>query len=162
MTLRLYNMTDRVARLLEFDDDSLAIDSLLLDLEGDINHKTEGVCMAIRTLKAEEAAFAAEAKMMKAKATARANRAKGLTAYLLVNLQNAGLTSAGGSILNAKIQRSGPRCIVFDEEDIPEKWWRVIPERREVNKKSILAHVKETGEIPDGVDIVRGSSLRIR
>jgi len=160
--MHLYEMTDQMSRLLEFDDDSLGIDSMLLDLEGDINAKTEGTCMVIRTLEAEAKAFAEEAKRMQGKATARVNRIKGLKEYLMVNLQAAGLTSAGGSILKANIQRGNPRCVVVDEWAVPEAFIRIIPEKREVDKRGIMTNVRETGEVPDGVEIEQTYSLRVR
>ena len=160
--MHLYQMTDRVAQLLEFDNDSLAIDSMLLDLGGDINHKAEGVCMAIRTLEAEAKAFKEESGRMADKASARVNRIKGLKEYLMVNLQAAGLTSAGGSILKASIQKSPPSCVVLDQDVIPPAYLIEVPATVRVDRKGILVHFRETGEVPDGVEIEQTYSLRVR
>ena len=60
-------------------------------------------------------------------------------------------------LINGTIKRIAPRLSIeiTDESKIPEKYIRRT-EKISPDKKAILDHVKETGEIIDGADLVEG------
>lgn len=83
--------------------------------------------------------------------------------YVTVEMQNADLDRIEGVVLTLSLQKSPPSCIILDEKIVPKKFIKVIPEQRQVDRLNILKNFKETGEIPEGVNIVVDKKfLRIR
>lgn len=134
----------------------------LAQLEGSINDKAEGVAAVIRTLDLEADAIEAEAKRLAQRAGARRNRAASLKAYLMDQLDKAGMAKAGGVRFSVAVQASPPSVRVLDEAAVPMEYQVVIPASVRVDAKAILAHYKETGEPVPGAEVVQGRHLRIR
>jgi hypothetical protein len=59
------------------------------------------------------------------------------------------------------IRTNPPSVEVFDETQVPADFIRVIT-TRSIDKRAILEHVKATGELVDGVDVLRRQRLEIR
>ena len=55
--------------------------------------------------------------------------------------------------------RTPGKIVVHNEEALPAKFKKI---KQEVSKSAIQEHIKETGEIPVGVDFERGIRLSIR
>lgn len=171
MTLTLYELTDAYKMLLEAaqtdaDADGEAIESpfavALAELAGSISDKAEGVAAVIRTLDLEAAAIEAEAMRLAQRAGARRNRAAALKAYLLDQLDKAGMAKAGGVRFTVTAQASPPSVRVMDEAAVPMEYQTVIPASVRVDAKAVLAHWRESGDVPTGVEITQGRHLRIR
>ncbi|MEE9401276.1 MAG: siphovirus Gp157 family protein [Dehalococcoidia bacterium] len=161
MTTKLYDISYQIQQLLNVDSDAPAIDSMLEELEGAFELKCQGVARAVRMLTVDAEKFKAEAQRMSARHKALLDRAEHLKGYLMANLKTQGLTSVKG-LLTVAIQKSNPHCVVQDEDAIPEEFKTLVPASWKVARNAILRHMRETGEIVPGVDIVRGDSLRIR
>lgn len=181
MTMTLYELAESYKLLLEAaqtdtgsdggegDDGETTAESpfavALAQLEGGINDKAEGVAAVIRTLELEGDAIEAEAKRMAMRSMQRRRRAGALKAYLLEQLDKAGMTKAGGLRFSVTAQASPPSVRVLDEAAVPVEYQIVIPASVRVDAKAILARWRETGgqgaPVP-GTEVVQSRHLRIR
>lgn len=57
------------------------------------------------------------------------------------------------------LARTPGKIVVTNEEVLPAKFKKIV---QEVSKQAIKDHIKETNEIPDGVDVERGTRVTIR
>ena len=82
----------------------------------------------------------------------------GLKNYIKSCMEGAGKTHAGTGHLRVRIQRSPLSVEVLDMDDLAEEFIKVIKEPR---KQLLVKHIKETGEIPDGVEPIHSTHLRV-
>ena len=74
--------------------------------------------------------------------------------YLLVEMLTANVLKVKKDVISVSVQNNPPSAELVDLELVPEQYVRVIPEKREPDKRAIIEHFKETGEIVSGVDII--------
>lgn len=128
--------------------------------EAQIGEKAEAYAKVIRNMTAEADAFKAEADRLYAKAktcTNAVNRIKEALKNAMLVLEKPECKTSIGTF---RITQNPPSCKVVDIMKIPKEF--IVEQEPKVAAKEILAHYKETGEIPDGVDIVREESIRFR
>lgn len=173
--LTLYELTDAYRMLLEAaqteadtpgnDEGDASTESpfsaALVQLEGSINDKAENVAAVIRTLDLEADAIEAEAKRLQLRATARRNRAAGLKAYLLDQLDKAGMAKAGGQRFTVTAQASPPSVKVADLALVPAAY--LLPQPPKVDARGVLSYWKEhSDEAIPGVAVEQSRHVRIR
>lgn len=162
----LYELTDDYAGLLaalefaESEDEETEIYAKLDALEGDITAKAATYARIIQDKDAEARAFAAEKTRLMECQRAAENVSKRLKAMLMDNMQRLGLREIRTDIGKWRIQMNPPSCEVLNPDAVPEDYR--IPQPDKIDAAAILKNFRETGEIPDGVDIQRGESLRFR
>jgi hypothetical protein len=107
-------------------------------------------------LKAEEDRLAARRKVI-------SNRVDHLKKYLLGCMKELGIKTVNYETVRVMIQDNPYSVGEVSLPDLPAEFVRIIPELKEPDKKKILEHFKETGEIPDGVsEISRSQRLIIK
>jgi len=74
--------------------------------------------------------------------------------YLLVEMQATRVLKVKQDVISVSVQDNPPSVEVVDLEQIPEQYIRIIPETKEADKKAIIEHFKDTGEIVSGVNII--------
>lgn len=129
-------------------------------VESNIGEKSENYAKMIRNLTADRDAFKAESARLadKAKVCDNAiNRLKEALKEAMLVLEKPECKTSIGTF---RITQNPPSCKVVDIMKIPKEF--IVEQEPKVAAKEILAHYKETGEIPDGVDIVREESIRFR
>ena len=77
---------------------------------------------------------------------------------MLFALGLAGANELRTTIGKWRVQQNPPKVEILDESEIPEEFF--VPQPPKLMNSLIMAHWKETGEIPDGCDIVRAESVR--
>ena len=132
----------------------------LAGIESEWNAKAVAVALMIRNYEAAADAKAAEAARMSERAKAEQKRADGLRAYLLAQMQATGTKRIEAPGF-AMIRRSNPGAvIVADASALPAVYWRVIPEKREPDKKGIGDALKR-GEAVPGAELVPSERLQV-
>lgn len=126
--------------------DHEALESLKLSFDD----KVEGCLAIIKNLKAEEAALDTEIKRLQARKKAVENNRKSLSDYTQFQLEVAGMKGVAVGVHKARIAKSPDGLIVMDEADIPESFKHI---ETKIDKRGILKHFKETGEILPGTEI---------
>jgi hypothetical protein len=137
------------------------IDQATAQLEG----KVEKVALKVRELLATAGAIALEAKRLSQRAKACENGAEALKAYLKAQLERAGQTKVEGKLATVAIQKNGQPSITVTKpiEDLPKAWRYQPPAPAPIlNRDAVLTALKLGEEIPEGIEVVTGTHLRIR
>lgn len=64
------------------------------------------------------------------------------------------ITKVKRDTITISILDNPPSVEVIDIDETPGEYIRIIPEVREADKKTIIEHFKETGEIIPGTDMI--------
>lgn len=166
--MRLYELSAAYRMLSEMED-AEAFDAALSELQGNIEEKAENIAALVRSLEAETEAHRTEAKRHAEIAQARQNRTDRLKDYLKTNLEGAGLTRVKAGLFSVAIQANGGRPVVriAPDAELPEAFTVLVPEvvtpeHREPDYAALVAAWEVKQELPAGVEIGRGTHLRIR
>lgn len=155
---RLYELAGDMMSIIESEDFTAdQLDQIKLEF----SQKVENCAKAIRILEAEAEAFSAESKRMAEKAGQIKGRIDSLKEYVKHHMEIAGVTNVKGQLLTVAIQKSPLSVRVVSEDAVPPEY------RKEkivvsFDNKAIANHIKETGEVPDGVEAHQGTHIRIR
>lgn len=132
----------------------------LAGIESQWKDKAVAVATMIRNYEAAAEAKATEAVRMSERAKAEQKRADGLRAYLLAQMQ-ATDTKRIDAPGFAMIRRNNPGAVsIADASALPAAYWRVIPEKREPDKKSIGEALKRGENVP-GAELVPSERLQV-
>ena len=159
--MKLYELTQGYLGIRRLLDEGQPFEQALADISEEFENKVESVAMMVRELEAESTAFQDEAKLFSDKAGAVAQKVASLKNYLSAQMQLTGKDKVIGKLLKVSLQNSPPSCAVIDEALIPVDFIRVIPERREPDRKAILNAYKEGASVP-GTEIIIGKHIVIR
>lgn len=180
--MKIYEIDEEIADILNPSDDEAAIppddenfippddadnippeyrdfDPRVLDgLEIDIDRQLKNYIAAIKNLRSAKDAFATEIRRLQAKKWAIEKKEKRLSDYVKGIMERLGRRNVNFDIHTARIAKSPPSVEVLDESVIRDEFIQI---ERTVKKQGILDWHKETGEIPEGTDIVVRTHLRI-
>ena len=124
------------------------------------NDKVESCVAVIKNLKSDADQIDAEIKRLQARKAAVENNQRGLSEYVKAEMERLGKQKVKAGVHQARIANSPVSAIVFDSDSVSSEFKETITETR-INKKAIIAHFKETGEILKGTEIVQGTHLRV-
>jgi hypothetical protein len=163
-TPSLFEVADLYAKFYDFEEDTeTALPTDLFDnLRETIKEKTHNICALVRALEAEADAIKKEEERLAARRKARENRAQDLKNYLCDCLVKAGEKRVATPLFTALVQ-STPRVVAIEGGPYvtPIEYYRVIPEKYELDKKRILQEWRSTQKTPAGTEVLVGQSLRI-
>jgi hypothetical protein len=153
-----------VLDMLEQTDDDpslLELDKTLDAIAGKITQKADNIVALVRQIEGMAELRAAEAKRMKTLADADSKRADRLRDYLLRHLVEIGVEHVETARFRIAVRQNPPAVQVVDADAVPEEFVRTVT-TTSVDKRAILATLKDTGEVVPGVEIVRGTRLEVR
>lgn len=179
--LDLYNIPAPYQPLLdvdaetERDPDELA--AYLDAMRDETRDQVLWLARAVRSLEADGDKIAEAVRWLAGKRARRERRAKWLRAWMLSRMEGWGIERAKDSLLSVNVQDNTTVSVeVTDPAAVPDAyWWAVlemplsdVPEGLRdaaaltLRTKEIRATLKDTGEIVDGVNIVKGRHVVIR
>ena len=144
----------------ETDEERESILELLSAAEGDIEGKAENYAKVIRIKEAEARAFKDEADRLNRRRQAAENMVRRLKDALLDSMKLMGQTEINTSIGKWRVQLNPVSCEVVDIDRVPMQYH--IRQEDKIDKKSLLADYKATGEIIDGVEFRQDTGIRFR
>ena len=97
---------------------------------------------------------------MASKAKSFSNKADSLKRYLQSSLEASGVDKVKGHLFTLIVKNNPISLDLSTTEYIPDEFKRV-PEPV-VNKRELLKHIKDTGEVFEGVEVKQTRSIRIR
>ena len=156
----IYEDFSRMYNQAETDEEMLEAEALLIESESDLVEKIENISRLIKNFEAERDSFKKEADRLNSKAKSFDNKVKNLKRYLEDSLTHAGVDKVKGDMFTVSLQNNPLSLSVSDLSNIPDEFIRT-PEPT-VNKRELLAYIKETGEVFEGVKLEQTSSIRIR
>ena len=155
--MELYKITAEFQALIA-DFDGTSDDEFLDKLNGlnaDFISKANNCINYALNLKTDAMTIKSHCDEMTAKRKTYEQRAEKLLEYVLRNMQAVGLTEIKdkGGLYAAKIAKNPPSVNVLNADEISSEFVKV-EQVSSIDKKAILQHFKETGEIIAGVEIV--------
>ena len=162
----LYELTDQFKQAeycfnnAETEDEMLEAERYLIEAEVDLTEKAENIAKWIKNLEAGRDVFKQEAVRLSEKSRTLDNKASRLKRYLQDNLEVAGIDKVKGELFTVSLQNNPVSLDISSIEHIPMEFKRT-PEPV-VNKRELLKHIKDTGEVFEGVEVKQTRSIRIR
>jgi hypothetical protein len=158
----LYDLTNEYFQILELMEDPEIdreiIQQVLGELTDKIESKAENIAKVIKSIEGDIEVISAEEKRLQGKRRALETNKERLKQYLEEQLELVGSTKVKTPLFSIGIQNNPVSVEVMDENMIPEDFISYTPT---INKKDILAQLKEGKEVP-GAAIKQTRSLRIR
>lgn len=136
------------------DDYQAYLKENLALIKDQIEDKVENIGKVILTLKADIDCIESEGNRLADRQEAMEQKVDWLKAYLLREMTAAGIDKLQRPIVTVSLRRSPPSCEVVDATQIPVIFLHIIPEQLELDKRAIINHFKESGEIVAGVRII--------
>lgn len=156
--MRLYELSDAyraIQELLESGDcDQQELEGRLAIIEGSIQEKVDSLAAVHAHLERQAEAAKAEKQRLAKREERYARDAARLEAWLQRFLEETGQQKVTGQRFTVSLKRCPPSVRVLSEHDVPLEFIRVVPEKREVDKRAVLDFFGQGGEIPPGVDII--------
>ena len=159
--MQLYKITEQVLLAYqEIDEENGNGREALEQWQAEFEYKLENCAKVVRNLDAHEEALRNEGQRLLGRAQTAKRRAQGLKEYIQKQMERLGMTKTKAGLFSFNIQNSPLRVDIIDEGLVPHEFWS----RTQVifDKKKLGEHIKETGEIPKGVQAHQGTHLRIR
>ncbi len=168
-TMKLYKIADSYRQILDIADDPEAdvdMDSFVpaLDaIEAHFSEKAGHVACYIRELEMESISIMEVAENAKTRAKRLAERAGKLRDYLQYQMQKAGMKKIADPRITLALKKTPPSVFIPTLDSIPaeERFWRVIPEKREPDKTAIKEALK-LGAIVGDCELRSGERLEIK
>lgn len=163
---KLYELTEAYVDLLSriedctTPDEEAEIAAQIDSISDDIARKGEAFARLVRNLETDVISYEAEIKRLKRRKEIADNTIDRLKEHIRFSMEIAGATELHTTIGKWRMQKNPPSVVISDEAKIPEEF--TLPQPPKVVKALIMAHWKETGEIPDGCDIVQSEGVRFR
>ncbi len=156
--MKLYEIVEKYREILEDDDLTPNRKAEILDNAEDLYAKVDNIVKYIRNLSGDETAIKAEIARLRKKQMSTQTQISWLKDYLRSSLKGLGKRRYQTELFTISICRNQPKVVIIDEDAIPDEFVRLL---RQIEKSKIQRHLKETGEIVDGVELVNGEHLRI-
>ena len=158
--MRLYEIRQDIEQILNPQEGEDFNPEILDELRLRFEEKVENCIAYIKNLKSDEEALDKEIKRLQARKQAAENKRRGLSDYVKAEIEAVGRQGVDTGVHRARIARSPISVEVIDTNAIEDGYKETVTEER-IDKEAILAHFRETGEIPSGVEIRAGTHLRI-
>ena len=150
---KLYELTEAYADLaarLEDCETDYERENILVAIDqigADVADKGEAYARMMKNAQADADSLEKEIKRLQGRKKAAENLVERLKNNMLFAL--AGATELHTSIGRWKVQLNNPSVQIIDETKVPEEFF--VEQPKKLMNSLILAHWKETGEIPDGI-----------
>ena len=130
------------------------------ELQLAFDDKVESCVAVIKNLKSDADQIDTEIKRLQARKAAVENNRRGLSEYVKAEMEQLGKQKVKAGVHQARIANSPASAIVVDADRVSLEFKETITEHR-IDKKAIIAHFKETGEILKGVEVIQNTHLRV-
>jgi translation elongation factor EF-1beta len=157
MSFALYEITNSVIQAQHEDVNTDELDALQVAFDD----KAIGCACVIKNLKAETDAIDAEIKRLQKLKDTRMNNINRLKAYVLSAMQHIGRKQVRLSVHTLRVQKNSRLSITVTDKDLVPPRFIKKTVTVSVDKSAVESAVKETGEVPTGLDVTHGEHLRI-
>lgn len=163
---KLYELTEAYMELMaqfeecESEEQEEELMTALNAINDDIARKGDGIARMVRNLSADIAGYDTEIKRLTKLKTSANNLINRLKDHILFVMGIAGATELHTTIGKWRVQKNPPKAVVLDESKVPEEFYVEQPPK--LMTSLILQNWRDTGEIPEGCDIVQTEGVRFR
>lgn len=159
---KLYELNQRYANILEVAEmmEPEDVKEVLDGINDEIEIKAENYAKVIKSLENTAEGLKKEATRLNDRKKAIDNNIKQMKESLQNSMLLTGKKKFKTDLFSFNIQNNPPSLSVLSEDNIPKQFY--IEKEPQLDKKSLLKHLKESGEELTGVEIKQSESLRIR
>ena len=151
--LTLYDITGRFMEIMNQEElTQEEFDAFKAELGEMLQTKSTGIIGYVRNTETTIAAIKSEEERLYAMRKAFENRLDKFKKYVKDNMETMGLESVDTQIGKLSIAKSPASVTITSEDEIPAEF-KIIKQEIVVDKKRILEHFKDTGEVLDGTQI---------
>ena len=164
--MKLYELTDAYAELVaqldecETDEEAAQLWAQLDDIGSSIAEKADNYARFLRNKQAEANSLDEEIKRLQKRKRTAENQIDQLREHMKFAMGVAGATQITTALGKWTVRRNPPRVEVLNESEVAPEFFE--PQPPKLLKSKLLLHWKETGEIPDGCDVVQSESVQFR
>ena len=156
--MNIYELTGAYLQIQNLIEDGEDYADTLESIDDAIEDKAVGYAKLIKNIEGQIKAVKEEKDRLSDKETVLKNSVKRLKETLQESMESTGKEKFKTPLFNFNIQNNPPSAQV-DEKQVDEKY--LIPQPPKVDKKAIIADLKEGKEVKGAV-LTQGRSLRIR
>lgn len=144
--MKLYEISNEYRELLNLVDDGELTSDQIADtidaIEAEFEIKARQCVAVIKELEGAAMVAKAESDRLVKLAISYSNSAVSMKDYLKANMEATGKEKLDLGIFKLTMKKCSQVVAVDDERKIPANYWRVIPETRQVDKRSLLTDLK--------------------
>ena len=152
---------DVLALLEDPDADAAALEQQLDSIAGLLTQKADNIAALVQQFEGMAALRKQEADRMRELAAADQRNADRLRDYLLRHMRELGSEKIDTARFKISVRTNPPSVSLLEQMLVPEEFMRTVT-TVSVDKRAVLEHFKNTGEIVSGVDITRSTRLDVR
>jgi len=162
---KLYKLTEQyqtIEGMLDQEIEYISQDEIketLANIKDDIEEKVCSIGKLVLELRSDIESVKVEEDRLAKRLSGFTSKMEWLKNYLLVEMQSTNTLKVKKDVISVAVRDNPPSAELVDIEQVPEQYVRVIPERLEPDKKAIIEHFKETGELISGVNIITGKKF---
>lgn len=166
--MKLYELTQTYEEVLqeleEHVDSNGVIDDEFVEkldnIKDKFDNKVGNCCKAIKMLEGNVETVGKERERLERKSKGLQRQIEFLKGYIQNNMERLRIDMVETALFKVRLQKS-PITVNVDEIDkVDSKWIREIHEVK-IDKRALIDHIKATGEVPSGVDMIESNHLRI-
>ena len=164
--MKLYELTDAYAGLAalldecESEEEAAQLWAQMDEVGASIAEKADNYARFLRNKQAEVDGLDKEiARLQKRKRTAE-NQIDQLREHMKFAMGVSGATQITTAIGKWTVRKNAPHVEVLEESEVAPEFFE--PQPPKLMKSKLLKHWEETGEIPDGCDVVQSESICFR
>lgn len=165
MAITLYELTEdmiELETLIEEDLDNEQkehFEEILQIIKNEVEHKSGNIIKLLLSIEADVKTIDMEIKRLQALKKKNQNKTESIKEMVKECMSKAEIKSIKTTYGNITLVKPQP-SVAYADVDLLEDTYKNIKTEIKPNKKAILAHFNETGEILPGVEIVHKHSLR--
>jgi len=158
----LYKLTEEYRELENMDLDEQTLADTLESLEGEFDAKADAICHVLANLQAKRSAIIDELSRLEEREGNVSVKIDRLKEYLRESMEKLGKKKIESAKFTISCVAGRDKVNVLDAVQIDDRYFDVIPESVKLDKRKILADLKEGYEL-EGVELIKSkSSLRIK
>lgn len=154
----LYELSNDFKNIDEIEDNE-EIKEIIIN---EIKNKTSNIIRLIRNKETKIDMIDLEIKRLQAMKKVEENKIKSIKEYTKECMQIIDVKKIETNLGNITLRKSPVSLRIMNDENIPNQFIEVIQETK-IDKKAIIQHFKETGEMFEGIDyLTENKSLMIK
>lgn len=161
--LKLYQIAQEYKELETLADDlpEEVVRDTLESLKGELTDKVVSITKFVRNVEASAEAINEVAEQMHQRATRMKNLTERIKAYMLANMELAGVTKIECPLFSVRVQANPEAVLISDEALVPPEYMvQPEPPPPRPDKKKIKEDLK-AGKVIEGCWLTKGAHLRI-
>ena len=164
--MKLYELTDAYAELAalldecESEEEAAQLWAQMDEIGASIAEKADNYARFLRNKQAEADSLGKEIERLQKRKRSAENQIEHLREHMKFAMGVAGATEIKTALGKWTVRKNAPHVEVLDESEVAPEFFEQQPPK--LLKSKLQQHWKDTGEIPDGCDVVQSESICFR